>query len=144
MPMRRAIPACTAEQQRRQDRCRELGCVACIQDDRLLVLGEIHHLTESGRTISQWHTIALCAFHHRGEPGAISKSLATELIGPSLALNRRAFHARYGTNEELLTIQNELIGAPMPDVRHQRKSRGKTAKPSKSLDRNPPSWRQMA
>lgn len=145
MPMHRAIAACNAEQQRRQDRCREFGCVACHMEGHPGVVPEIQHLTTCGRTISQDHTIALCPWHHRGEPFPIpSKKLAAKLMGPSLAVSARDFHARYGSDEELLTMQNDLIGFRALVQKARKRSKGRTAKSEKNLSRELPAWRKSA
>lgn len=110
---KRAIAKCTPEQQARQDKCRNFGCIACIRDGNVNLCGsdEIHHLTVSGRTISQDHTIALGQWHHRAicKNGFTSTQMERK-FGPSLAKGSKTFHARYGTNDDLLKYQNELIG----------------------------------
>jgi hypothetical protein len=54
----------------------------------------------------------LFTFHHRGEPvDGYSTEWMTCMYGPSLALNKRAFVARYGTERELLAEVDKLIGA---------------------------------
>jgi hypothetical protein len=70
----------------------------------------IHHLTKSGRTISQDATVCLCRWHHLGEvTGYITSSLAKIGFGPSLAKGSKPFHARYGDNAALLEYQNKLL-----------------------------------
>lgn len=119
MTFRRAIPKCTPDQQARQDRARELGCIACALNT---VRGEaffggecgrpeIHHLTKSGRQIGQNETVCLGAWHHRAIllPHAKNSNEMTMCCGPSLAKGSKPFHARYGSNEELLAYQNKLL-----------------------------------
>jgi hypothetical protein len=114
MTFRRAIPKCTADQQKRQDACRSRGCLACSIEGHQGYCGnvEIHHLTVSGRTIDQDHTIALGCWHHRGVisfPGMTSTAMRAT-YGPSLAKGSKTFHTRYGDNAELLAAQNKRIG----------------------------------
>lgn len=110
---KRAIPKCTPEEQSRQDKCREMGCIACRMDkDTPEQCGRstIHHLTISGRTISQLATICLGDWHHLGSvPLGETTSSMTFKYGPSLAKGSKTFHAHYGSNESLLKYQDELI-----------------------------------
>lgn len=114
---KRAIPKPTKEQQERQDKIRERGCLACWMECELrdidpmeCGLTEIHHLTVSGRQIGQDETIALGQWHHRSIClPQMSSSDMREEFGPSLAKGSKTFHAHYCSNEELLALQNELI-----------------------------------
>lgn len=111
MTFKRAIPPCTPEQQARQDRCREVGCIACKMELCNQPLPtEINHIAERGKQLGQDYTEALCQWHHRGIciPGNTVRAM-TLAFGPSL-LSRRAFVERYGNTEERLSFQNELIG----------------------------------
>lgn len=113
---KRAIPKCTPDQQARQDRARELGCIACKiewgeKEGPAAMPPEIHHLTRTGRQIGQDETVCLCQWHHRGICAPDERSSAMSLWwGPSLAKGSKPFHARYGSNDELLAYQNKLIG----------------------------------
>jgi len=135
MPLARAIPPPTKEQQRRQDAAREAGCIVARRLGLGFVPGEIHHLTEGGRTISQDHTVCLNPWSHRGEVwGQWTAAQCRRVFGPSLAREKRAFHAEYGDNVSLLVYQNALIHWPMPDE-HRKRRRGATVSPSKIIPR---------
>ena len=69
---------------------------------------EVHHLLSGNRRRGHQFTIPLCRWHHRSD-SYITKSQATELYGPSLALNSKAFHERYGSDDSLLAKTNELL-----------------------------------
>ncbi len=74
------------------------------------LLTEVHHLTECGRRLGHDFTIALCQWHHRGDPPVgMSKTEATGLYGPSYADGRRPFAEVFGSDDELLAIQNQLL-----------------------------------
>jgi hypothetical protein len=136
MPLKRALPPPTAEQQRRQDLAREHGCIIARRLGLGFVPGEIHHLVDTGRTISQDHTVCLNPWSHRGELwGMWTKQQCLAVFGPSLAKASRAFHAEYGDNVALLRCQNELIGWTQPAQLPARDRRGSTARPSKLLPR---------
>lgn len=96
----------------------ELGCVVCRMDGRngrgLAFCGpvEIHHLLDGGRRIGHAATVPLGMWHHRGmPPGDVTKDMATDYFGPSLANGSRPFHARYGTDAELLAYTNTLLAS---------------------------------
>jgi len=105
----------TKEEIKRMDTISSLGCIACILDGALVVNpGEIHHLIDGGKRIGHHATVSLCSFHHRGiPPDGMSTNEATEMFGPSLALNGRAFRERYKKDAELLAFQNSLLLQPV-------------------------------
>lgn len=110
MAFSRRIPAPTKEQQRRQDLIRDLGCLVARLRGHGFVPCEIHHLTDCGRTISQDHTIGLNPWSHRGVSfNDLTYAQCRELFGPSLAKGSKIFHAEFGSNEELLEMQNQLL-----------------------------------
>lgn len=73
----------------------ELGCVICRMPC------EIHHLRSGmgmGQRNSHFNTIGLCPRHHR-----------TGGYGVALHAGQKAFHANFGTEEELLSkVQHQL------------------------------------
>lgn len=91
----------------------DVGCVACYQ------LGhyrqpEVHHLNTGGKAGQKRRghgfTIPLCNWHHRSVPLGYGGMKASELLmGPSLASSPRKFRARFGDDEKLLKLTNELI-----------------------------------
>lgn len=88
--------------------------------------GEVHHLLNGGgRRRGHQATVYLHPWYHRGVPplvcsGAqfrqLTKQEAAERYGPSLAENRPAFEARFGTDDDLLEMQNALIDAYVAQI----------------------------
>lgn len=116
---RKAKPANTA-QRRRWDVMRELGCIACHMNMEVHEAGyfgcpmnvEMHHLLSGGRRIGHDATIALCHWHHQAKrfpEGVESYAGWVDFYGPSLERSPRWFHDLYGSDGELLAMQNELI-----------------------------------
>ncbi|KAF1005455.1 MAG: hypothetical protein GAK28_03207 [Luteibacter sp.] len=72
---------------------------------------DAHHVLSGGRRIGHMATLGLCPWHHRAlRPYAdMTDAQATELFGPSLALGSKPFHAAYGSDEELLALQEQLL-----------------------------------
>ena len=109
------------EHRRRFDVLRELGCVvSTVFFQQPGTPGQVHHLLSGGRRIGHEATICLHPWYHQGEPPFVKRfgrlvqlraDEATQCYGPSLALDRPAFEARFGTEHELLEMQNALIAA---------------------------------
>lgn len=71
---------------------------------------DAHHLLSGGRRVGHAATVALCPWHHRGIPpfDAMSQKQATEMFGPSWELGSKPFRAMYGSDDELMNVQ-EMI-----------------------------------
>ena len=112
----------TKAEQARFDKLKEMGqCVACYQrgiHGRGYI--EIHHLLSGNKRIGHMATVSLCPWHHRGvwesgfdcrqESFIRSVEKYAGLYGPSLAHGSKPFRAEFGTDAELLAIQNALLG----------------------------------
>lgn len=96
----------------RFDRMKELGlCVACYQrGERRFQPIDIHHLLSGNRRIGHMATVSLCGWHHRGiPPFGWGDAEALADLGPSLANGSKPFRATFGTDAELLEIQNAIL-----------------------------------
>lgn len=71
---------------------------------------EVHHLLSGQKRRGHRYTIGLSPWHHQGKVGAFKTiDAATRGLGPSMALNSRAFHEYFGTDDQLLMIQDAAI-----------------------------------
>ena len=108
-----SIKAPTKAERKRMSLIVEIGCIACIMDGKDKAKcgpPTVHHLLDGGVRRGHSFTICLGAWHHQGYPRPLlSRRQATELWGPSLAEGSKPFHAKYGTDSELLEYQNHLI-----------------------------------
>jgi hypothetical protein len=92
-----------------------LGCVACRLNDNGLWCGwpEANHLVHNGyRRLSGGNlaTVPLGPWHHRGEPPKDhTVKSAREAFGPSMFHEGKAFAERYGSQQDLLILTNELL-----------------------------------
>lgn len=98
----------------RMARLKAMPCVACVTESiPQFEPTEVHHLLSGNRRRGHMFTIPLCAWHHRGIPGARSAFPDTPALlrcfGPSLARSSKAFHAAFGTDDELLERTNKLL-----------------------------------
>lgn len=99
----------TKTEQARLDALSRMPCICC--ENTMLAQPsktEIHHIVDRGyRSHSGGHmsTIPLCEWHHQGIclDGLTARDM-TNLYGPSLARNKRAFVALYGAERALLAI----------------------------------------
>jgi hypothetical protein len=98
---------------------REIGClISLVYFGKGGTPGTVHHIVEGGKRLGHQFTLYLSPWFHqgqppmvirRGEPKQLSQDQATHLYGPSLELDRLAFEARFGTQRELLAMQDDLI-----------------------------------
>jgi hypothetical protein len=82
--------------------------------------GEIHHLLLGSVRAGHLYTICLCYHHHRKNH--------QPTLGPSLSGGSKEFHARYGSDQELLDYQNDLICSPRTTIQRTRKPARKLSK----------------
>ena len=103
----------TKAEQARFDRMKEQGvCIACLLRgaQKYAQHIEIHHLLSGNRRIGHMATVSLCPYHHRAvPPWGWGDKEALEELGPSLAKGSKPFRAEFGTDAELLKIQDELL-----------------------------------
>ena len=104
----------TQEEQARFDAIKAGNCMACMQrgiDVSGQGLVEVHHLTSGGIRIGHLATVGLCCWHHRSVLyWGMTHDEMREHYGPSLAEGSRPFHAEFGSDAELLELQNDILG----------------------------------
>ena len=107
----RSIKPATREEKRRFEAIVEIGCICCIHDGHEPIRpAEVHHLLDGGVRRGHSLSIANCSWHHRGvPPSGFNQKQATAFIGPSLALDGKAYHAHYGSDGDLLAFQEFLL-----------------------------------
>ena len=116
--MRHSTGTPTKAEKARMDAMKEMRiCMACYLNgskERRYI--EIHHLLSGNKRIGHLASVSLCVWHHRGitwdsESDAFrTVAKMTEAYGPSLAHGSKPFRARYGSDAELLALQNEFLG----------------------------------
>lgn len=102
----------------RIERIKRGPCIACLvragqglMPDMYIQHGcDAHHLLSGGRRRGHDATIALCPWHHRAvatehQPAPLLRGI----FGPSLMNGAKVFRDAYGTDEELLQLQEELL-----------------------------------
>lgn len=99
---------------------KEGRCVACyirasqgLMNHDYVVVGCDYNHTKSGN-IRRGHMFgyALCVYHHRKHPLVFDSLRATAAIyGPSLMDGSALFHCVYGSDDELIALQNQLLEA---------------------------------
>lgn len=96
---------------------KELGCLIARLRGLEWVGADIHHqLTTgfhgNGKRLGDEFTVALNPWSHAGRPfGGLSEEECRAMFGPSYALHPREFRDTFGTDEELLAMQNEVLRA---------------------------------
>lgn len=101
----------TLAHQRRFDAIKGAGCLACRIECMPHDGGcEVHHLLSGGVRIGHEATIGLCFWHHRGSAQSRQTDGACLVAyGPSYHRHKRAFAQRYGSDAELLAMQDAII-----------------------------------
>lgn len=78
---------------------------------------ERHHTLSGGIRRGHRYTFGNCQWHHRGilRPGYKTSTMSAA-FGPSLAKGSKTFAAFYGSDDELITMQDfALYGDELPD-----------------------------
>jgi hypothetical protein len=93
----------TKTEQERWILFREIGCIVCRRYYHIVEPADVHHLLSGGKRRGHHATIPLCPYHHRGIPiDGMSNDRMRARLGPSLALQSKAFHAKFGSDDYLL------------------------------------------
>lgn len=124
MSFRRRIPAPTADEAERERRARAIGCLCCVLNLEADGLATGLPDTKQHCNLGGWHgapnrgerfTFIACTWHHQGYllPGYTTTTM-TAAYGPSLAKGSKPFRARYGTDDELIHLTDQLTGYQEP------------------------------
>lgn len=115
--VKHSTKAPTKFEQLRFEAMSNVGCCACWLEGRSFVPGEVNHIVKGRKRLGHLSSYLLCAYHHRNVPpcDGLKHGEAEERFGPSLAHSPKAFHEKYGSDEELLELQNKLIEGMMAD-----------------------------
>ena len=111
----------TRAEKRRMDRIKIIGCLPCLLDGMPDRICDVHHvLDDSGeKRLGHRFTYGGCLWHHKGDERPYGKSTMREVFGPSLAEEPSRYAERYGSEQQLVELQDFLIEAyeyePWPD-----------------------------
>lgn len=110
----------TLAEQARIIACKSGPCVACeLRRDHadcpgayyVTPGGDYHHLLSGGIRRGHMFGVCLCPWHHRGlTDWGVPHQDMRDYYGPSLAEGSKPFHAAFGSDDDLLTKQAELLG----------------------------------
>lgn len=120
---RRSTGKPTKAEAARIDRLKRGECVCCWlnrqQGRPTAFFGgcDAHHVLSGARRIGHAATLACCPWHHRGvKPyDGMTDRQATDMFGPSLAHGSKPFHAVYGSDADLLDLQETLLAGAAGD-----------------------------
>lgn len=103
----------TKAEQKRIDRMRPLGCVACAYLDIVNVGTDVHHILDGGIRMGHGYTILLCPGHHRGvwTPEQIEIIPVEKRI--AISDGRPLFYAVYGSERELWQMVQLRLKLPI-------------------------------
>jgi len=90
-------------------------CIPCLMRGYRYegVCAEGNHIKRGNLRVGHKATYGLCIWHHRKQLMVEGWSVADHRreLGPSLMDGSKTFHAAFGSDDELLRQQNELLGA---------------------------------
>ena len=101
---------------KRKDAIKDIAvCVCCRLRSRIVHLSphgyvDVHHLLKGNKRIGHMHTIGLCVWHHRGHTlDGYNRIQMQALYGHSLAHGSKPFREQFGSDEDLLALQDEML-----------------------------------
>jgi hypothetical protein len=99
-----------ATNQRMSD-IKRTGCIPCLLENFLNAHAEIHHIVDQAYRKGDHRSYGNCSWHHRGIPwDGLQAHDMEPRIGPSMRLNSKAYHDRYGSELDLLQVQDFVLG----------------------------------
>lgn len=91
----------TADERRHMARVAALGCIACLVERRTETPAGIHHTDGKTKPGAHFKVLPLCAVHHQGGDNNAHYV--------SVHPHKAAFHARYGSEGDLLRRVENLL-----------------------------------
>lgn len=96
----------------------DLGCLPCRLTGIVEQPCQIQHVLCGGRRVSHKHSYGSCPWHHVGEPlQGLTTQETYRMLGPSFKLHKKEFVERFGTEEELIEMQDILLEKYLEMVR---------------------------
>lgn len=102
----------TKAEEHRFREIQDRGCVPCFLESLLQERAWVPEPCDIHHTEKQIHflTYGNCPWHHRGiRKLELDMLEMLKTFGPSMARNPSAYHTRYGTEAEILAIQNRML-----------------------------------
>lgn len=99
-------------EQKRFDSIQERGCVPCFLESCLQGRKWVPEPCDIHHSDGQEHmqTYGNCPWHHRGiRKNELDMLEMQNIFGPSMARNPARYRARYGTEPDLVAIQNTML-----------------------------------
>jgi len=86
------------------------GCLPSLLMHQPNVHCDVHHVLSGGRRIGDHATVGMSPWHHRGMPwDGKTEGQMEDFLGPSMAKSPGKFKEKFGTQQELLEIQDYVL-----------------------------------
>lgn len=100
----------TLAEKMRFEAIKQVGCVPCWLLGISFNPCTIQHVVEGRKRLGHSFTYGACCWHHFGHPLEGKTQKQTEAImGPSLALTKKKYNERFGSERELVELCNQMI-----------------------------------
>lgn len=88
----------------------EVGCIPCWLEGISFNPCDVQHVVKGRKRLGHRWTYGCCPWHHRGVPvNGLNTKQSEQQAGPSLARDPKAYHAKYGSEEELVELCDKMI-----------------------------------
>lgn len=85
-------------------------CICCLLTRDRTRLPEVHHIVEGQTRLGHAYSYSMCEYHHRGMlHEGLSRQEHIGMIGPSLAYGSKPFVEFFGTQGNLLRLQDIML-----------------------------------
>jgi len=102
----------TVDQKKRMAAIKVLGCICCLLEGVTDRHATVHHIVDGGKRLGHDFTLGLCSWHHQAELfTGMRRQAMISVWGPSLAGGSKPFVERYGSELELLKLQDFILDA---------------------------------
>lgn len=108
--MRSKAKSPTLAEQQRFEAIKTVGCQPCWLEGIEFNPCDIQHVVEGRKRLGHSQTYGCCAWHHRSVPlNGLTSKQSEQRAGPSLARSPKDYHAKYGSERELVELCDKMI-----------------------------------
>lgn len=93
------------------------GCLPCQLQGFHYRLATVQHVVEGKKRLGHSWTYGACEWHHLGiPPDGYDDYKAERILGPSLAWDKKKYIDRYGSERQLVELQDVVLALPAEET----------------------------